>query len=998
MFSKPLQLLSVGLSLASIASAGTPDETSQALVGRQQEIVTWDDHSLFINGERLMVFSGEFHAFRLPVKSLWLDILQKIKASGYNCVSIYINWHLIEAKRGEFRADGIFALEPFFEAAKKAGLYVLPRPGPYINAEVAGGGFPGWLTRVPGALRTSEPGYMNATDLYTHEIGKIIAEAQITNGGPVIIFQLENEYQFAMDGFPMPDYDYWSQVDAQFRNAGVVVPYINNEAHMYGRITAHTPAAVDIYGHDGYPLGFDCENPSIWPEDGLPTDWLATNNALAPDTPYTIPEFQGGGFQHWGNAGFENCALLLNMEFERVLYKNNYAVGATIFNIYMTYGGTNWGNLGHAEGYTSYDYGAQITEERQVWREKYSEVKLQANFFHVSPAFLEADRFNSSLEFTNNPAITVTPATTDKTKFYISRHTEYDSIESVSYRLTVKTVDHGDIEIPQVGESLFLNRRDSKIHVSDYAVGDKHLVYSSAEVFTWKKYDDKTILVLYGGPNEHHEVAVEGKGSDSDKVLEGEKVEIKQSSDGYTIISWDISADVEDRKIVKIHDDFYIYLLNRNEAYNFWVPPTGSGSDFGTSDVILKAGYLVRTAQKEGKILNLVGDVNATTPIEIIGGAPAGLEKLNFNGESLDFKQDDRGVVTSTVAFSKPDFSLPCLSSLDWKTIDSLPEITADYDDADWLNADLEESPNDKQALLTPTSLIAGDYGFHTGSVLYRGHFTANGAESTLNLTTQGGHAFGASVWLGSTFLGSWIGNPELFVGSTLLTLPSDLKSGQEYVFTVVIDLMGLNGNYVIGDDNLKTPRGIMDYTFAGHDALDIKWKIQGNLGGEDYQDLVRGPLNEGAFYAERQGYHQPSPPSAEWESGKPTTALAKPGIKFFTTTFDLDLPAGYDIPLAFKFGKNVPEGGAYRVQLFVNGYQYGKFVPHIGPQARYPVPEGILNHHGSNTLGITVWAMEEGGAKLDGMGWDVSMVTATGFGDIELTPAPKWSERKAAH
>lgn len=66
-----------------------------------------------------------------------------------------------------------------------------------------------------------------------------------------------------------------------------------------------------------------------------------------------------------------------------------------------------------------------------------------------------------------------------------TRHTEYDSIESVPYRLTVKTVDHGDIEIPQIGESLFLNRRDSKIHVSDYAVGDKHLIYSSAEVFTW---------------------------------------------------------------------------------------------------------------------------------------------------------------------------------------------------------------------------------------------------------------------------------------------------------------------------------------------------------------------------------------------------------------------------------------------------------------------------------------------------------------------------------
>lgn len=78
-----------------------------------------------------------------------------------------------------------------------------------------------------------------------------------------------------------------------------------------------------------------------------------------------------------------------------------------------------------------------------------------------------------------------------------------------------------------------------------------------------KKYDDKTILVLYGGPNEHHEIAVEGKGSDSDKVLEGDNVKIQQSSDGYTIVSWDISDDVEDRKIVRVHGDFYIYLLSK---------------------------------------------------------------------------------------------------------------------------------------------------------------------------------------------------------------------------------------------------------------------------------------------------------------------------------------------------------------------------------------------------------------------------------------------------
>lgn len=222
--------------------------------------------------------------------------------------------------------------------------------------------------------------------------------------------------------------------------------------------------------------------------------------------------------------------------------------------------------MGHSDGFTSYDYGAQITEERQIWREKYSEVKLQANFFHVSPAYLEADRFNPSLDYTDNKSITVTPAKTKTTKFYISRHTKYDSTESAPYKLTVSTVKYGDIQIPQLGGRLVLNRRDSKIHVSDYPVGDEHLIYSSAEVFTWKKYEDKTVLVLYGGPNEHHEIAVETRSGRNNKAVDfetqGEDVEINQAQDGYTIISWDISSDPDDRKVVRVNGNFYIYLLS----------------------------------------------------------------------------------------------------------------------------------------------------------------------------------------------------------------------------------------------------------------------------------------------------------------------------------------------------------------------------------------------------------------------------------------------------
>ena len=206
-----------------------------------------------------MFYSGEFHPFRLPVTDLWFDVFQKIKALGYSGVSFYVDWALLEGDPGTFTAEGVFDLDPFFDAASEAGIYLLARPGPYINAEVSGGGFPGWLARVKAILRTNETGYETATNNYVANIGAIIANAQITNGGPVILVQPENEYTSAASNVLFPDYGYFEFVEQQYRNAGIIVPFISNDASPKGLFAPGTPAAVDIYGHDGYPLGFDCK-------------------------------------------------------------------------------------------------------------------------------------------------------------------------------------------------------------------------------------------------------------------------------------------------------------------------------------------------------------------------------------------------------------------------------------------------------------------------------------------------------------------------------------------------------------------------------------------------------------------------------------------------------------------------------------------------------------------------------------------------------------------
>jgi beta-galactosidase GanA len=100
----------------------------------------------------------------LPVADLYIDIFQKIKSLGYNCVSFYVDWALLEGQPGVYRADGVFDLQPFYDAASEVGIYLIARPGPYINAEASGGGFPGWIQRINGTLRTRAEDFLNATD------------------------------------------------------------------------------------------------------------------------------------------------------------------------------------------------------------------------------------------------------------------------------------------------------------------------------------------------------------------------------------------------------------------------------------------------------------------------------------------------------------------------------------------------------------------------------------------------------------------------------------------------------------------------------------------------------------------------------------------------------------------------------------------------------------------------------------------------------------------
>ena len=195
----------------------------------------------------------------------------------------------------------------------------------------------------------------------------------------------------------------------------------------------------------------------------------------------------------------------------------------------------------------------------------------------------------------------------------------------------------------------------------------------------------------------------------------------------------------------------------------------------------------MRTANATATTLDIVGDLNATSPLWIVGGAPQGLQTLTFNGQEVEFSVDENGAISSNLTYVAPQFEIPALEDLQWYYIDSLPEIQEGYDDDAWTSASYLTTNNTSRNLTTPTSLYASDYGYHAGSLIYRGKFTATGNETTFKIQSQGGTAYGASVFLDDSFSGSTLGSKSAASANATFTLPQ-LDVDEVHTFTILIN------------------------------------------------------------------------------------------------------------------------------------------------------------------------------------------------------------------
>lgn len=310
--------------------------------------VDYENNQFLLDGKPFQYVSGSFHYFRTP-RAYWRDRLRKMRACGLNAVSTYVEWSLHQPQPNVWKWTDEEDVVAFLKMAQEEDLYVLLRPGPYICAERDAGGLPPWLlTLVPDIeLRTNDSRYLNYAENYLNTLMEQVKPLLRGNGGPVIMVQVENEY----GSFHACDTAY------KERLRDVISAHVGTKALLY-TTDGSTEKALKCGKISGVYATIDFGASSD------PNTTFPVMRKIEPKGPLVNSEYYSGWLTHWGEV-FQRVPIY------RVTknLKTMLSMGASV-NIYMFYGGTNFGFTAGANGganeflpdITSYDYDAPLTE------------------------------------------------------------------------------------------------------------------------------------------------------------------------------------------------------------------------------------------------------------------------------------------------------------------------------------------------------------------------------------------------------------------------------------------------------------------------------------------------------------------------------------------------------------------------------------------------------------------------------------------------------------
>jgi hypothetical protein len=302
-----------------------------------------------LNGEVYRIIGGQMDPQRVPYQ-LWDDRMAMARAMGLNTIFSYLYWDQLEPTQGKWATDNNNDIAGWVQSAEKHGMRLILRPGPYICGEHEWGGFPSWLSTINNmTVRSNNPQFLDATKSYLQFLGSWLQPYFASQGGPILMAQVENEY-----GFYGGDHSYTQALADILGDAFPTVTLYTNDGSSQGALGAGSIPGI-LAETDGGIDGFAGRDA-----------WIAPSSV----GPYLDGEYYITWIDQWGAANVHqddsgNPAKIesIQSDFETVL-KNGSS-----FSIYMFHGGTNWGFQNGADfgnAYepvtTSYDYGAPLDE------------------------------------------------------------------------------------------------------------------------------------------------------------------------------------------------------------------------------------------------------------------------------------------------------------------------------------------------------------------------------------------------------------------------------------------------------------------------------------------------------------------------------------------------------------------------------------------------------------------------------------------------------------
>jgi beta-galactosidase GanA len=314
---------------------------------------TYNNSTFLLNGEPYQIIGGQMDPQRIPYQ-YWSDRLYKARAMGLNTIFSYIFWDQIQPTPTIWDFAGRNNVAEYFRLAQEVGLHVVLRAGPYVCGEHEWGGFPAWLSEVPGmVVRSNNSEFLAASKTYLNRLADELRPVLVTNGGPIIMAQIENEY-----GSYGAEHTYTQALADMFKDAFGITLYTTDGEYEQDIVGGQIP---DILAEtDGTPqLGYSSRNQ------------YAFASSMGP---YLDGEYYVTWLDFWASNYTYETYVGDASSIATILSDLSWTLGnGSSFSIYMFHGGTNWGFQNGADWsnalepvITSYDYGAPLDESGTI--------------------------------------------------------------------------------------------------------------------------------------------------------------------------------------------------------------------------------------------------------------------------------------------------------------------------------------------------------------------------------------------------------------------------------------------------------------------------------------------------------------------------------------------------------------------------------------------------------------------------------------------------------